>query len=206
MRAGVLSHLAYLGDMSRTEPWPGRAVVTKPSEHVVLTLDEVTHTYRRQTLLPQVDTYASTGLLDRVPVVVSGPASAALPDASIDHHAAHGVRVSAVISVSDAAGFCSAGRHPVEETEYVAEIDDPQAYPPGAPTGAAALPSVCTPTSPAARWTSGKLVLYRATTFDAGTPLAVTIVLERGNLRALTESDSAMFAVPAGFTPAQGGS
>lgn len=144
------------------------------------------------------DTYVlSTG--DALSPELDGPTQVdALPQALVGIMSVRGYRTSATIVLSGALGWCMRGRHSVVQTEYISDLTDPQ--PPAAVSTARALADGCAPASTASYREPGHLVMYRATTVDAETPSAVTLMFERGNVRSLSSTDMSLFSIPADFT------
>ena len=204
-KTGVLVKYAYLGAWKRIDFTALFAMIAKPDQGVTMTIDGDKKTYHTAQTAAGVETYTvQSGRATVItPAIVSGPTVEDLPAVQSAGVVSKGYRTSGSIDVAMSTFLCTAGRHDVVETEYVADVADPQYDAQTDFTNTKPLVGACGLSGAVSHHQPGRLVVYRATTVDPGTPGAFTIVVERGNVRMLDEKDTAMFQPPAGFTEAQ---
>jgi hypothetical protein len=229
MQAGLLRHFSFLGTMSRVDdPISQKATIAKPDIPEVIYLDLAKKTYRTvggdaatQLLTPADPIALLHSLQNGLP---SGPGTATIDIATttnaiaprdIEGVAATGFSTETTIAAKNVTGTCFPINLTIHGTTYTEqsraepfarafEATDPSVIAKGLAVGG------CTVTfgSPAAKSLSPPgFVLYRLTEADAtlpilNVPMKTTSLTERGNIKALTPADAAMFAIPADYAPA----
>ena len=198
--AGSLSHFAFYHGWLRAEHAGRDVTIVKPDEGLTIILDLQKKTAQkidaRATETISVNTQEAVA-----PELVGEPVIEPLPGATIAGLLAHGYRTTGTLELSHGTGWCTPGRHRVTQVEYVAGTPDPQ--PPASPPPAHGLADVCQPSSTASYREPGRLVVYRATTFEPGTSTSVSLMFERANIGPFVEQSAALFAIPSDFTQEQ---
>jgi hypothetical protein len=197
IRAGTLSRFAFYGSWTRDESAGHEIRIEKPDQHLTILLNPQTKTAR--TIGAQNDdTYVIETDSAVPPLLQSAPTTERLADLTLDGRALHGYRTTGTFSLAQSLGFCKHGTHAAVQVEYVAAIDDPQPQATAGPD--AGLADGCAPVTTASYREPGKLVVYRATTIDAGAPEATGCMFERSDIRPIDERDAALFSIPPGYT------
>jgi hypothetical protein len=226
-RFSFLGALARVDDLSTK-----RATISRPDRGQIIYLDLVARTYRllegsdaqkllqppsRAAMMQQLQALMPSSQQTGTERIESsaGPTTVLAPKQIDGVMAAGYQRARSMIGV--ATGTCPPIHTTVSLTEYV----DPaylqpmksarqlESYSGGSSALAGMTVMGCTYTQgtlpPATDPWQGKLVLYERADVENETPLgtmSATYLAERGNVRALTAADSALFEIPPGFTPA----
>jgi len=199
MRTGRISQLAYLHGWRRVVTG-SYAVITKPDQGLTMALDYTKHIYTAQREDPNIPTYTVDATPAPVPTIIGSPSVATLPPATIEHRLVRGYRLTGSLETTQLVGWCQPGRHEIEIVEYVSDLPDPDNPPANAPDPAAALASVCQPSTSASTFEPGKLVLYRTLAIRPSISGDIMLAFELGNIRILDEGDSSLFSPPSNFT------
>ena len=196
MSAGTLSRFAFYGEWLRVEHAGRDATIVKPDQHQSIALNLSKRSARIEDTSKIGETYVVDDEDRTPPESVGEPVSERLPDATIAGLPGRGYRTTATVELKRGLGWCASGRHTVMQDEYVTDLPDPQ---PANATPGNLLESGCAPSGTRSYREPVRLVLYRATTVDAGAK-SITLMFERGNVRALDASSIALFTVPPNFT------
>ena len=194
---GTLSRFAFYRSWARLARAGSETRIEKPDQGLTILLNDETHTAR--TFGGAGDTtYVIDTQQQIAPVLDAPPQVTRLPDLVIDGRAAHGYRSTANFTLPQQVGWCKHGPHRAVVTEYVLPVADPE--PAGTPPPDGGVSGICAPNGTASIQEPGKLVVYRAAELDSGSPEAFASVLERSNLRELSERDASLFSIPPGYT------
>jgi hypothetical protein len=196
---GTLSRFAFYHSWARVARAGTETRIEKADQGLTILLDDETHTARSFGAHGDT-TYVIDTEQQVVPVLDAPPEVTRLPDLVIDGRAAHGYRSTANFTLPQQVGWCKHGPHRAVVTEYVLPVVDPE--PAGTPPPDGGVSGICAPNGTASIQEPGKLVVYRATELDSGSPEAFASMLERSNVRELTEGDAPFFSIPPGFTEA----
>ncbi|MBV9647002.1 MAG: hypothetical protein JO043_06045 [Candidatus Eremiobacteraeota bacterium] len=195
--AGKLSRFAFYHGGARAEHVGRDVTIVSPDGRFTTVLDVAKKTAHTSDASVE-ETYVVSSEGDEAAPALDGPASIqSLPDANIEGMRARGYRTTATLVLPHAAAWCAAGRHPITQIEYVVDRPDPQ--PAARISPLQQLSDGCTPNSTASYREPGRLVVYRATSVDPGTPLAVSIMFERANIRTLDATNLSLFTIPPGY-------
>jgi hypothetical protein len=209
LNAGLMMHEWFHRDWTRTEvPALQSASITRPDLGVAYLLDLSKHTYREKRIASasssSEDTYTVSAADDVMITFEKPPVHNPLGVMRLSGFAARGYRTEATFSLSSLLGWCSAGKHVLNEVEYVTDLPDPQVFSGPALEGSKLVREACIPTSAGSHREPGRLVVFRSTAFTGGAAGQDFVsVLERGNLRADERIDASLFAVPTNFTKAE---
>jgi hypothetical protein len=199
-RTGVLAKFAYYRGWSRFEIIPGYARIDKPEQGVTITLDSANKTYT-SVRTGAIETFTVTTASATGSTTLDGTATVeALPPMRVEGVSARGYRTTGTITVTRASYACAPGPHHISEVEYVSDLADARYDAVEDAANAQPLVGACTLGSSVSHREPGHLVLFRTVIVDDGLPAAFGTAIERGNLRALGEQDTAMFQPPPGFT------
>ena len=200
VRTGVLAKFASYRGWSRFEVIPGYATIDKPDQGVTITLDSANKTYT-SVRTGAIETFTVTTASATGSTTLDGTATVeALPPMRIESVSARGYRTTGTITVTRPSFACAAGPHHVSEIEYVSDLADARYDAVEDAANAQPLLGACTLGSSVSHREPGHLVLFRTVMVDDGSPAAFGTAIERGNLRALSEQDTAMFQPPPDFT------
>jgi hypothetical protein len=204
--AGVQTRVWRSGQWTRVDyPRLRSATISKPEQGLEVVLNLAARTYREQRTKPQdnVETYMVSAADEVQFHYNSAPTTRELGSSTIVGVPARGYQTEAAFTASRPIGRCTAGTHVLKELEYVAvDLTDPDPAE-TAPAPRSPAREACLPSSAASHREPGRLVLFRATALSGNGPKGdMTYVLERGNLRSLTEADASQFSVPDTFTRA----
>jgi hypothetical protein len=200
VRTGVLAKFASYRGWSRFEVIPGYVTIDKPDQGVTITLDSANKTYT-SARTGAIETFTATTASATGSATLDGTATVeTLPPMRVEGVSARGYRTTGTIVVTRASYACAPGPHHVSETEYVSDLADARYDAVDDAANALPLVGACTLGSSVSHREPGRLVLFRTVIVDDGSPAAFGTVLERGNVRTLSEQDSAMFQPPPDFT------
>jgi hypothetical protein len=194
---GTLSRFAFYHSWARVARAGAETRIEKPDQGVTILLNDETRMARSFGAHGDT-TYVIDTQEQIAPVLDAPPQVTRLPDIVIDGRAAHGYRSTANFTLPQQVGWCKHGPHRAIVTEYVLRLADLESA--GTPPADGGVSSICAPNGTASIQEPGKLVVYRATELDSGSPEAFASVLERSNLRELTEGDASLFSIPPGYT------
>jgi hypothetical protein len=197
LATGTLSRFAFYHSWARLARAGSETRIEKPDQGVTILLNDETHTARSFGAHGDT-TYVIDTQEQVVPVLDAPPEVTRLSDLVIDGRAAHGYRSTANFTLPQQVGWCKHGSHRAVVTEYVVPVADPE--PAGTPPPDGGVSGICAPNGTASLHEPGKLVVYRAAELDSGSPEAFASVLERSNVRELTEADAPLFSIPHGYT------
>ncbi|MBV9103955.1 MAG: hypothetical protein JO060_10205 [Candidatus Eremiobacteraeota bacterium] len=199
VNAGKLSRFAFYHGWSRAERAGKDVTIVSPDGRFTTVLDVATKTARTSDATAADQTYVVSTEGNAAAPALDGPASIqSLPEAKIDGMRARGYRTTGTLVLPHAVVWCAAGRHPVTQTEYV--VDQRDVQPAADISPAQQLSDGCSPNSTASYREPGRLVVYRATSVDPGTPLAVSIMFERDNIRHLDATSMPLLSIPSDYT------
>jgi len=199
-RTGVLAKFAYYRGRSRIEVVPGYVTIEDPDQGLTITLDSANKTFTSVRSGP-IETFTATTAAATGSATLNGtPVVDSLPPMRIEGVLARGYRTTGSISVTRGSYACAAGPHHVSETEYVSDIADARYDAVQDAANAQPLVGACTLGSSVSHREPGHLVLHRTVMVDEGSAAAFGTAIERGNIRALGEQDTAMFQPPPDFT------
>ena len=199
-RTGVLAKFASYRGWSRFEVVPGYATIDKPDQGITITLDSANKTYT-SARTGAIETFTATTASATGSATVDGAATVeTLPPMRVEGVSARGYRTTGTIIVTRASYACAPGPHHVSETEYVSDLADTRYDAVDDAANAQPLVGACTLGSSVSHREPGRLVLFRTVIVDDGSPAAFGTAIERGNIRALGEQDTAMFQPPPDFT------
>ncbi len=201
LKAGVLASFAFYRGWSKVALTPEFTAIEKPDQGLSLSLNYLTKTYQTFQTATNVETYTVQSGMPTVaqPTLDTAPTVEPLAPATIAGRSARGYRTTGSINVPHMTSSCSAGQHHIVETEYVSDLTDPQYNPSLRLANTQPLVTACNAPSSVSHRDPGRLVLYRVVAIDEGTPTAVSVALERGNIRSIGEQDAALFQPPGDF-------
>jgi hypothetical protein len=199
--AGTISNFAFYRGWIRSER-KRELTIVKPDQGLTIVANLTNQTVR----VTDERTGPETIVIDTTqgfqpPTLIGQAVTEKLPYETVSGLPTRGYRTTATLELKYAMGWCAPGRHRVSQLEYVADLADPQSV--ESTTLPGELADGCKPSSTASYREPGRLVLYRATSVDAGTPKGITLMFERGNVHALDESGVSLFSVPAEFRKEQ---
>lgn len=201
--AGRTEHVWFYGGWTRVDDGVARGLILKPDQGLRIALDLTKKTYRQirtdarpassgETYVVSTDDVAAT--------VLDSPATESLGSATIAGWPARGYRTTATFTFPQTSGLCASGRHELTEVEYVADLPDPESTLGPALSTSQIISEACQPKTPGSHREPGRLALFRSTAVTRGIAGDFVYVLERGNIRALSAGDAAIFSVPPNFT------
>jgi hypothetical protein len=200
VRTGVLAKFASFRGWSRFEAIPGYVTIDKPDQGVTVTLDSANKTYT-SVRTGAIETFTVTTASGSGSATLDGTATIeTLPPMRVEGVPTRGYRTTGTIIVTRASYACAPGPHHVSETEYVSDLADARYDAVDDAANAQPLVGACTLGSSVSHREPGHLVLFRTVMVDDASPAAFGTAIERGNLRALGEQDTAMFQPPPDFT------
>jgi len=200
--AGMMQHAWFYDGWTRVDDGAASGLIVKPDQGLRIALDLVKKTYRQMRIAPQPASTGETYVVstDDAVTVLESAATESLGPATIAGWPARGYRMTATFTLSQATGYCMSGRHEFSEVEYVADLPDPESKLGPALPALQVVGEACQPKTLGSHREPGKLVLFRSTAITRGIGGDFVGVLERGNIRALSPGDAAIFSVPPTFT------